>query len=563
MDSLAFSKWLDDFFTSYYKYRPVNATFIGVHSYNHYLPDFSEGKVIELRDEMENLLTRLENVTDTRLLSPAQRVDRLLAANFLEIQLAEMRSQHFHRGNPTVYTGEAIFGIISLFLRDFAPIPDRIESAIVRMKAIPLLLEQGITNVRLAPKEWTEKAIQECTGATNFLGNGINQLMQSQQITSPALRAAAQVALSAFQEYKEHLSNELLPHPKNGYACGKRFFDLLTQRGHCLELNCEQVSEYGMARLRELQEQLKHEATIFSKDGDIKKILVSLEEYHPTQGAYLQSFQELWQECVRVATESGFLNWPNYPVRFIFVPKHFREVAPFLYFLPYRSPPAFDPVSTHDYLVAPIETSMPANERERRLRSMNYSVIKLNHVVHHGSIGHHLQNYYAYRAKSLVGRIAAVDCASRIAMFCGGTMAEGWAVYSGDLMCETAFYTELEKFAQLHSQVRMAARAVVDSNLHMERFTLEDAVDFYRSEVMMPLDVARAEAVKNSMFPGTASMYLLGRDLVQQLRSAMAKEQAGIFNLQNFHDRFLGYGSVPVPLIARDMLGRGISLSDN
>lgn len=110
----------------------------------------------------------------------------------------------------------------------------------------------------------------------------------------------------------------------------------------------------------------------------------------------------------------------------------------------------------------------------------------------------------------------------------------------------------------------MAARAVVDSNLHMERFTLEDwLVDFYRSEVMMPLDVARAEAVKNSMFPGTASMYLLGRDLVQQLRSAMAKEQAGIFNLQNFHDRFLGYGSVPVPLIARDMLGRGISLSDN
>ena len=57
--------------------------------------------------------------------------------------------------------------------------------------------------------------------------------------------------------------------------------------------------------------------------------------------------------------------------------------------------------------------------------------IKLNHVVHHGAIGHHVQNWHAYhRARSRVGKIAAVDCASRIGMFCGGTMAEGWACYA-------------------------------------------------------------------------------------------------------------------------------------
>ena len=34
--------WLDDFFALYYRTRPVNATFIGVHDYDHLLPDASE-----------------------------------------------------------------------------------------------------------------------------------------------------------------------------------------------------------------------------------------------------------------------------------------------------------------------------------------------------------------------------------------------------------------------------------------------------------------------------------------------------------------------------------------
>ena len=37
-----FSSWLDDFFTAYYRRRPVNATFIGMHDTDHQLPDFSE-----------------------------------------------------------------------------------------------------------------------------------------------------------------------------------------------------------------------------------------------------------------------------------------------------------------------------------------------------------------------------------------------------------------------------------------------------------------------------------------------------------------------------------------
>ena len=96
------------------------------------------------------------------------------------------------------------------------------------------------------------------------------------------------------------------------------------------------------------------------------------------------------------------------------IPVQTRDAAPFLYYLFYRSPAPFDRLPIHDYVVTPIEAEMPADEQQRRLRATNTSVITLNHVVHHGAIGHHVQNYYAYAGASEIGRVAAVDCASRI-----------------------------------------------------------------------------------------------------------------------------------------------------
>jgi uncharacterized protein (DUF885 family) len=173
--------------------------------------------------------------------------------------------------------------------------------------------------------------------------------------------------------------------------------------------------------------------------------------------------------------------------------------------------------------------------------------------VHHGAIGHHVQNAYAFRAVSRIGQMAAVDCASRIAMFCGGTMAEGWACYATDLMDEVGFLTPLESYSQIHARLRMAARAIVDVNLHCGEFSLAEAAEFYQQEVGMVPDAAHNEAVKNSMFPGAAMMYLIGTDLIHELRHDLELQPRSDFDLRAFHDRFLSYGSVPVALIAAAM----------
>jgi uncharacterized protein (DUF885 family) len=208
----------------------------------------------------------------------------------------------------------------------------------------------------------------------------------------------------------------------------------------------------------------------------------------------------------------------------------------------------------HRYLVPPLPPESQPQAQVETLRRTNDSVILLNHVVHHGGLGHHVQNWHAFRAASRVGQIAGVDCASRIAMFCGGTLVEGWACYATDLMDEIGFLTPLQSLSEAQSRVRMAARAVADVALHTGAMTLDEAASFYEREAGMEPGAARSEAIKNSMFPGAAMMYLAGTNVIHDLRQAMRARQGSEFSLRDFHDAFLGYGAIPTALIARQML---------
>ena len=190
------------------------------------------------------------------------------------------------------------------------------------------------------------------------------------------------------------------------------------------------------------------------------------------------------------------------------------------------------------------------------MTAANDSTILLNHVVHHGGLGHHVQNAHAYASASRIGQVAAVDAASRIAMFAGGTVAEGWACYVCDLAEEIGLLSPLDAVAQQHTRVRLAARAVADLSLHTGVMSSAQTAAFYQARGLMPAAAAQAEAVKNAMFPGAAVMYWLGTREIHRLRAAVARREGAAFSLKRFHDRFLSHGAIPAPLIARLMTRR-------
>jgi len=545
---------LTRFFDSYYRLRPVNATFSGVHDYDDRLPDWSPDGLASARDEIQQVRARLPpwpgDSAAARDLRDVRQRDEALASSFLDVQIAELDSRHFQRGNPSLAIGEAAFGVISLITRPFAPAARRVERVIARLDAMPAFLDGARRSLTEGiPNEWREKALKECDGAERLVGDGLRRWLAIESLPDDRARAAAERAAAAIDTFRRWLKTEARAAGADRYAAGPALLDLLIERGHWCTTDRRQLAASAREALDAALALLDRRARAIAHGG-WPEIQNRLADEHPTASGYLEAFQRTWEDCRAAALAARLLTWPDYPIRYVPIPPQTRDAAPLLYYLFYRSPAPFDRLPIHDYVVTPID-DMPADEQRRRLRATNTSVIKLNHVVHHGAIGHHVQNYRAYTGDSEVGRVAAVDCASRIGMFLGGTMAEGWACYATDVMDEIGFLTPDESLAQQHTRARLAARAVVDIGLHEGSLSFADAVGVYRDRVGMPPEAARAEACKNSMFPGAALMYWLGTDRLHALRAARQRIEGSEFDRQRFHDRVLSFGSIPVPLLER------------
>ncbi len=545
-----FARWLDRFLDSYYRHRPINATFIGIHDYDHLLPDLSPEGAQACVSDMARLQKDLATLP-AEPLTEAEQMDRRLASNFLEIQQWEFQSTHFHRGNPSFYAGEAIFGVLSLFRRDFAPFNERLEAAIQRMNTIDTLLTQARENINSAPAAWIERAITECEGSLSFLESGLQHLLHDNNVESAEAEPAASNAAEAFRRFKHWLESELPPN--EAYASGTDAFNMMLQKGHCLDMDASEVEAYAWDQLRESERELDAHAADFDA-STWQEALAKLERHYPTPDHFYPHHYGLWRACRFMSEESDLVTWPDCDIQFIPRPLWARGAAPKLYFLPYHSAPAFDDIPAVDCILPPIDWSLPAAQRLQMLKATNNSVIKLNHVIHHAALGHHVQNWYAYnKAESRIGQIAAVDVASRLAFFCAGTLAEGWATYSVKLMDEVGLLTALESYSLHHARLRACARAIVDVGIHTGKLTLEEAQNFYADRVGMSAGASRAEAVKNTMFPGAAMMYLIGSDAIVNLRTEMQTKHGDAFNLKKFHDALLSHGSIPVSLIADGM----------
>ncbi len=500
------------------------------------------------------LRDRLSSIA-TDGLTVAQRLDHRLASGFIEIRLWELGSGHFAGGNPAYYTGEAIFGIISLFQRDAEPFADRVTAAIARMQAIPAFLAQARANIPSAPTAWTERAMRECRSALIYFSSGLRTLAAEREITEPTFLAAADGAHAAFTEHLAWLEEALLLNPNESYASGREAFERYLSAGHCLpaEQNADWVLANAQQAMNAAQAELEARAAAIDPSKTWQELLASLADLHPSAEDYYATYGRVWRAAKDAAIAAGLVTWPDFPIEFVPFPASDRDAAAGLYYLFYRCPPALGYHDSHRYLVTPVEPGMTPEEQERRLRATNESVIKLNHVVHHGGLGHHVQNWNAFRAESRIGQIAGTDAASRVAFFCAGTLVEGWACYATDLAEEIGFLTPLEALSEQQSRARMAARAIADVSIHTGQMTLADAAAFYEREAGMSAAAAHGEAVKNSMFPGAAMMYLSGTSAIHALRQQVAAQEGAAFNLRDFHDRFLSYGAVPISLIAEEM----------
>ena len=544
-----FDEWLDSFFVHFFSRRPVDATFAGKNEYNGTLPDVSAQGLNEAITEIRTLLAELKDIPRDSL-DRFRKIDYDLAEGFLHTQLWERTSGYFFEINPTTYTGEAAFALVSLFISDFRPVNEKTGDLESRLAGIPAFLAAARDNLTGAPPAWTERAIEECTGALNFLTKGIPILAEDEGLDVDASLVSA--AADAFRTFQTYLEHDLMKRPVETVSCGAETFRNIMRWSHQSDVDPLKYADHAEEVIRRCDEELAKGAAEFGADSP-EEAIAALQDTHPDRETYLDTYKILWEQSRKLNERERLVTWTDFPLEYTPIPRWARDVQPYLYFLFYRCPPRYNRPDVYRYHVIPVEPDMTPEEQERRLRSNNTFVIKTNHVLHHGGIGHHVQNWNAVRATSRIAQVAATDGPARLSMLCAGTLCEGWACYATTLAGDHGFLTPLEKYAELAGHRRMAARAVVDVRLHCGIYPLEEAARFYQERAHMPKAAAMAEAVKNSLFPGGAIMYLYGVEGIERLREELTQKRGSAFSLQAFHDEFLSYGAVPVDRIAEEM----------
>jgi hypothetical protein len=321
---------LDRFFESYYRLRPVNATFTGVHDHDDRLPDWSPEGVAASVDEMRSIRASLEGVgvAGSSLRDVATR-DRELAISFLDVQIAEAESLHFQRGNPSLALGEAVFGVVSLITRPFAPAAQRVGALAGRLDAIPRFLAGARQSIAGGvPDTWRAKCVHECEGATRLLRQGVATWLEAESVGAPVLLRACEAAAAAVDDYRHWLTTGLPTAPDDRHAVGPEFFGRLLTRGHhCMQPAASLAAEAGEA-LDEAIARLDRRARS-AAPGGYPEVQARLAEIHPAVTDYLSTYQQIWNDCRDASNRAGLVTWPDYPIRYVPIPDQTRDAAPF------------------------------------------------------------------------------------------------------------------------------------------------------------------------------------------------------------------------------------------
>ncbi|WP_199743111.1 DUF885 family protein [Sphingomonas ginsenosidivorax] len=528
----------DAYLAHHAQFRPVDASFMGLARHDDRLPDASVGAADAERAGIAKLYA-LIGATPTEAEGLGERLDRRLATAQLRVTGAGL--DHLPRfANPAWYTGEAAFAIIGLLLPSGLPTPRFAVQA--RLAALPDFLSDARARLAgaAAPAAVTARARAEATATARFLRDGL-PLHPDYDPSWQGFAAAAAFALDAFAATLDGVADRPA-------AAGRNYIETLMREAHGFDFGADEAVRRAEAAFDDLGMQLVELAAQIDPSRSWEEQVAALAEIGPgSPDAVLELVRAL---DARAMDDGAALVTParDYALAYRWLAPQWREVAGALYFLPYRSPPAFAAGGGSTYWIAP-----SGDDKVAYLRANSTINVKLIHAVHHGSIGHHTQNARARAAQSTLARVAGTDCALGLAFLSSGTMVEGWACYVQDLLDETPlFYSRAERLFLLQQQRRNAASVLVDIRLHTGEWTPEEAGAFYRDRAGFAPGRVAGEITRNVMLPGTRLMYWLGTEQILDLRRRWTGETRG------FHDTLIRYGHIPVAWAGEEMARAGL-----
>jgi uncharacterized protein (DUF885 family) len=556
---------LEAFFKHYleetFRARPMAATRLGDHRFDDRLDDLSpEARKASLERDKQ-ALADLPGAVDVGKLSPDGRVDYEVLHADLERSVWLQETFDPFRDDPRVWGEYLTESVYVLLTQSTLPRETNLKNALERMKQIPRVVETARRTIGDPPRVMTETAILQTKGAIGFYEDEIYTLAGAEKGDTD-IAGRAQPIIDALNEHLKLLESDVLPRSQDeGWRIGREKFD----RKFALELDAGITADEALAEARSEAERVEEAMAVIARqlwgtmfpgepippDDDagrralIGRVLARIGDDRSTSASMLEDVTATVAEIKEFIRERHILALPD-PDRcaIIEMPEFMRGNS-----TAYLNPaPPLDPGGRSEYAVSPPPASWTEDRVESYFREYNKSMLKIL-SIHEGYPGHYVQLEYSNRCPSFIRRVLG-----------SGTFAEGWAVYTEQMMLDQGFGDgdPRLRMMQLKFYLRAVVNAILDHEMHCGDMTDDQAMELLVGRAFQTEGEAVGKIRRAKQSSVQLSTYFVGRTAFHRLRRDIQRAQGDRFDLSAYHEAALGHGTVPVkhlPALVRRSLG--------
>lgn len=542
------------------KLQPVAATQLGDHRYDDRLPDVSASGRAALNGFAKQASADLARFDQTKLTREHQ-VDAILLKEALDYVIFSDERLQDWAWDPLNYAGGAGAALFNLTAREFAPLPDRLRSAIGRLEALPTFLQQAreaLVPARV-PKIHAQTAAKQNAGLNALIDGFVAQKSALPPDDQARLDKAAAAAKAAVADYQTWLDKELVPNATGNERLGAALYDEKLRLALASPLSRQEIRARAEQEVRDLRAKmydvaagmLKGQAgapdapanpTPEQQQAVIEAGMAIVYADAPQRDQVLPFATESLANAEAFVKSHDIVSFPGATFRAIEMPEYARGSS-----VAYADMPGpLENDQSGYFAVMPIPPDWTGEQTASFLREYNkWAIHEL--VLHEGVPGHLLQLAHSNQYKSRLR-----------AFLQSGPMIEGWACYGQDVMADAGYLDRDPRYLLAHYkfQMRMPVNALLDQGFHVDGMTRDQAMALMTRTAFQEEREAAGKWVRMQLSSAQLPTYFVGYQEWKDFRAAAEKRPG--FNLKAFHDAALSHGSPPVRFIRELELGEPI-----
>ena len=539
-----FKTYLDEWFAL----EPLAATRNGDHRFDANLDDISPaGRAAKLEFDRKTLKS-LATLFKTEDFSRDSRIDYEIFKQNLERSIWLTENFKPYEEDPRVYGDYLTESVYLLLTQSTLPKAENLKNALSRMTFIPKIIEVAKSTIKNPAKVKTETAIRQTQGAIAFYSEEIFNLTGAPK-GEGELADKARANVAALEDYLSFLKSNVLPTANESWRIGK---DLFAKKLD-LELDSGISADEVLAEAESEANRVEREMAVIARQlwgttfpGEVippddadgrrlmtQKVLSALGKDHGKPENLVVDARSSVGAIKTFITKKRILTLPDPDqCAIIEMPEFMRGNS-----VAYLNPaPPLDDTARSEYAISPPPSDWKPARVESFLQEYNRAMLQIL-TIHEAYPGHYVQLAYSNRNPSLIRKVLS-----------SGTFAEGWAVYTEQMMLDQGFGEgDLSlRLHQLKFYLRAVVNAILDRKMHAEGLTDEQALELLMGRAFQTEGEAVGKIIRSKQSSCQLSTYFVGRVAFYRLRQSVQRNQGERFNLGRYHEAVLSHGTLPV-----------------